>query len=264
MSQDIKDSLASRIGMLSAAVTGSSLIASAFYDWGFFFSIGIGFAEAPTTIADHLRSWLVWLPKVALTILAILLVEMSTRRIERGMTEDEIVALAPDPKKTEKSRTRPFRFLVVVAILGVIVWLIIGGPTTYIPLASGIILWFVISGWIFSHPIVNQRHSTWFQSIFHWGPPVLAFFFYMGFSSAQSAMSNSGTTHKLHIANNAVILRHFEEYLLVRNRDETIMWIRTDSVRAIEQTVERSPFPGIACYLQESWCLGSRIAKPAE
>lgn len=267
---EVKNSLISRIGIFSAAIPLASLLVSVFYDWGFFLSIGISFAEAPTTIEDHLRSGLVWLPEMSLIILANLLLEMSTRRIERGMTEEEIIASAPDPQRTKKSRARPFHFSVVVAILGIIFWLLIGGPFAWYLFLGGAIMWFVISGWIFGHPLVYQRHSAWFRSIFHWAPPTLFFFFCMGFFSTQPIMFYE-TTHKLHIENavddtrsmNVSILRHFEKYLLVRNQGE-ITWIRADNVRAIEQIIEAPFFAGIVCYYRESWCPWPQLAQPAE
>lgn len=272
MSLDNQSSLTSRVGAISAAATGASLIVSAFYDWGFFFSLGISFAEAPTTIDDHLRSWLVWLPKVSLIILGPLLVEMLTRRVEKGMTEEEIVASAPDPQRTEKSRERPLYFLVVVAVIGIISWLLFGGPLMHSAFWGGVILWFAISYWIFSHPLVSQRHPKWFHSIFYWIPPILALSFYFGFSSTNSIMKyDFEATHKLQLENvaadvrlmNVSILRHFERYLLARNQDG-IMWVKTDKVRVIQQTTEIPFFAGIVCYYRESSCPWLQAIKPAE
>ena len=260
-----------RIGILSAVIPPITLLASAFYDWGFLFSIGISFAEAPTTIADHFRSWLVWLPEVTLSIFIILLLEMSTRRIEKGMTEKEIVESTPNPEKTKKMREKPFRLIPYIAILGIIVWLFFGGHIAPVIFLS-IILWFVISNWILSHPVINQRHSMWFKYVFYWGPPTLALFFYVGSLSAQYTLSDSGTSHKLHIKNavadiqpmTATIIRYFEKYLLVRNQDGTIMWIQTDNVHTIEQITEAPFFEGVICYYRQSWCPWSQPAKSVE
>ena len=51
-----------RIGWFSGVIGSLSVIVSFVYDWGFFAALGISFADAPTTISDHIRSWLVRLP----------------------------------------------------------------------------------------------------------------------------------------------------------------------------------------------------------
>lgn len=45
---------------LTAVFASWSLVVSVAFDWGFFSALGIKFAHAPTTLSDHLSSWLVW------------------------------------------------------------------------------------------------------------------------------------------------------------------------------------------------------------
>ena len=46
------------IGALTAVVASFSLAMSFAYDWGFFSGVGVSFADAPTTLSDHLHTWL--------------------------------------------------------------------------------------------------------------------------------------------------------------------------------------------------------------
>ena len=61
-------------------VAVGSVFISIFHDWGFFFVLGASFAQAPTTIADHLQSWLVWLPGAAIAALLFPIVDFPMRR----------------------------------------------------------------------------------------------------------------------------------------------------------------------------------------
>ena len=264
MSQDIKNSLASRIGTLSAVVTGSSLVASVFYDWGFFFSIGIGFAEAPTTIADHLRSWLVWLPDAVIAGFLFLLIETLNRR--RHITKEAAEDRTSSPDSTlnwvkQSWKSPSYSLIVFLGFSGIIIWLLFGGLITPGIIFAGIICWLVTSRWIFSHPAVNQHYSPLFQGLFLWLPGLLALFFLMGLSSGQSSTVRPKITHKLHIKKStditlveAIMLRHFDRYLVIRTPDDVIRWIQSDNIHFIEQKTKKPSFVGIVCYFQESWC----------
>jgi len=50
---------------LTAVFASWSLVVSVAYDWGFFLALGTNFAQAPTTLSDHLSSWLVWATRYA-------------------------------------------------------------------------------------------------------------------------------------------------------------------------------------------------------
>ena len=83
------------LGAVFALAASVSVIVSFVYDWGFFSTLGIGFAQAPTAISDHLRSWLIWLPLVITPVLILLAHELLMSRLERGLTDEEIVESLP-------------------------------------------------------------------------------------------------------------------------------------------------------------------------
>ena len=89
-SNDLPSAL-ERVGKIMAVIASFSLIVSVFYDWGFISALGLRFSEIPTSVSDHVRSWLVWLPKVVIGVIGVLVFELLNRRIEKGMTEEEIV-----------------------------------------------------------------------------------------------------------------------------------------------------------------------------
>ena len=51
-------------GKFAAAASGLALVLSVLYDYCFLLALGLSLAEVPTTIADHVRSAIIWAPAV--------------------------------------------------------------------------------------------------------------------------------------------------------------------------------------------------------
>ena len=97
-----KRSLLERLVAVSALATSFALALSFTYDWGFFSALGISFASAPTSISDHLRTGLLWASRLVPAVLLTLVLDLLTRRIDHGLTEEEIVEASPDPERARK------------------------------------------------------------------------------------------------------------------------------------------------------------------
>ena len=82
----------------SGVLAACALILSIIYDWGFFFALNIGFIDIPTSIGDHIRSALIWLPKTLFSFFIVFAIEFINQRIERGLTEEEIILSSKKPK----------------------------------------------------------------------------------------------------------------------------------------------------------------------
>ena len=242
-----------RIGAATALIASFSLAMSFAYDWGFFSALGITFADAPTSVSDHLRSWLVWLPKVVLGAFVFLGLELLTRRIEHGKTEAELIEGSSNPAKTKKQYDRSRRVITAVFGIIIIVWLVVGHVG--FPWLAAAVCWMSFIAWVFGHPIVKQRHSPAFRLFAFVGPPLLLYFYSAGFRSAAVDPLGSTAQVELHgdsiegkpVVAHAHLLRSFENWLLVREAAGTIRWIRSDQVHGIEVSGETKPFLGLLC-----------------
>jgi hypothetical protein len=246
----------------AAVIASLGLVVSVFYDWGFYYALGLRFSEAPTSVSDHVRSWLVWLPTALFSLVCVIAFEMVTRRIEGGMTEEEIVQSAPEPARTRRNRLRPMKFLRLTAYLIIASWVLFGdlfNRGLYIGL---IIVWFALTGWVFGHPRIRARHSEAFRLILHWGPPILIWFFFSGFGDAMQRITLSkGTTSVLRIKSSqqqlpmqASIIRTFEKWILVQDSERRLLWIPVDDVAQIQSRPVRAPFRGVACWFVTALC----------
>ena len=51
------------------------------------------------------------------------------------------------------------------------------------------------------------------------------------------------------------LLRAFEKWLLIRDENKQLSWIRLDEVKRIEPLKGPNPFKGLACTISSRWCL---------
>lgn len=79
------EAYAKLFAVLVAVVPVICLVLSLFYDWSMFRAAGISFSSAPTSIADHFRTTLVWMPYVF--ILAVFVGFLYLYHVSRKATE---------------------------------------------------------------------------------------------------------------------------------------------------------------------------------
>ena len=141
-----------RIARLGAvtAIAPLSIAISFFYDWGFFFALGISFEEAPTTISDHIQSWFVWLPAIVPSALIMLAMQLLNIRIEGGMTEHEINESSSNPDLARRFR---YSALILMGFTGVpipVLWLLFGSRFSPGLIFALPVCWFMFVVWVFS------------------------------------------------------------------------------------------------------------------
>ena len=251
--------------MLSGVTAALSVVVSFIYDWGFFTALGISFEDAPTTITDHLRSWLLWLPALGVVATIAVAKELFIRRLEHGMTEDEIVEASPNPERTARARNRPYKVIAAMGPILILLWAFLGDGFFEGFLVGLAISWVAFMGWVFGHYNMWTRHPFWFRWSAFALLPVPIFFFYLGFVSIERGGLippwGSGT-YTIHVegtnksTRSVKVLRSFEKWLLVQEAD-AVVWIPVDHIRRME-VQKQEPYRGLLCTLWRSLCVPSR------
>lgn len=140
---------------------------SLFYEWGFLVALGFRFVESPTTLADHLGSWLEWLPWIAITLMSVTLFELLSQRIERGMTEEELIQTSQDPTRTRKLRTG---YKTVYKFLGPLILITYLALGDWIPLSSVAVgfafIWLTLTKFVFGIPRMTDCYSLSLKALF--------------------------------------------------------------------------------------------------
>ncbi len=267
--------LVRRLGSLSGTVVAIGAIASVVYDWGFFVALRISFEEAPTTLTDHIHSWLIWLPLATIAILFIVAQEFFLRRVERGMTEEEIVMSSPWPHMTRIIRNSPHVFISWLAIFCVVAWLLFGPRfVPFVGLCFGLMIaWFIFSTWVFSYPTIRERHSNTFAMLFRLIPPFLILMFTWGHIAATNKISSENTNYLVSI--NSVngsstknteinLIRAFDDWILIGTEDKQVAWLRLRDVTKLERIEENGQFQGIVCIFSDTLCPGELSSRQME
>lgn len=251
-----------KVWTLSGVIASISILISFIHDWGLYYELGISFAQAPTSISDHVQSWLIWLPSVVVVTFAPLAFEMLSRRIEEGRTETEIINSSSNPSKTKKFRNMPWNVIGVVGLFSLVSWILLGNYSANSFYLGTSICWLLFSRWVFGHPKVSARHSKMFKFCFAIFPLTFIVVFHLGQISAR----DFSTHYRLYTTElvftdglqreytDVEIIRSFDEWLLVRNSSNSAAWIPINHIDRIELLEQRKPFPGLLCVLSQRFC----------
>lgn len=226
------EKLPTLISLIAAFILSLSVV----YDYGFFYILGTSFSEMPTTLSDHLRSSLAWIPDTIFVIFVVFVFEMFNRRIEQGKTEEEIIQSSSTPKFTAWVRDSPkYPIIALALLLSLTLWLY---PDLSIPLwywqFSLIIIWFLLHSFLFGHERIIQRTSKEFLFASKWLPPILIFFVFNGAIAASNIKAGSGTKYVLTLDETEIIgtlARSFDKYYLIWDTEkESIRLVNTSKV----------------------------------
>ena len=252
-----------KFGSISGIVVSLSFIVSFFYNWGFFVALEIPLSEVLITNSDLIQSWLLWLPFVIIASALLLTYDLFITRVERGMTEEEIIANSSHPRFFGWFRKSPYVFIAIFSFLGFILWVLFGEIFHGGLIFGAPIIWFIFVGWSLNHIAMNNRFSEFTKSLIFWVPPVMFISFFWGFHLADSTRVVPSMSHRLVVditdskteTIHVELVRAFEVWLLVRDEDWQLSWLRLDRVRRIEPLERTSRFQGLACMFSSRWCL---------
>jgi len=237
----------------------TSLLASLVYDWGFFSALSLSFLEIPSSLSDHVRSALLWFPKVFASFGAIVVFEMLTRRIEKGMTEDEIVRTSPNPERTRKLRAGPLRMMTYMSVFAVAGYILAGSVFLHaLPLALCVI-WFTFSVWAQSAPLILARRPVAFRLAAHFVPPVIIWLYFAGYTEAVRLYETSAQPAKLTNTSSTnetvTLLRLLDKGALVKEASGAIAFRPWSEIKHLETPGKYTPAQGILCVWFHVGCL---------
>jgi len=244
------DSSGKAVGVIAAASLASSIV----YDWGFYYALNLSFSELPTSLTDHIRSSLVWAPVVAFTAFLVTIYELLTSRMEGGMTEKEIIESSADPERTRKMRSRPYKFMTIVAVIILFSYILFGESFSKgLPL-SLILVWFSFSSWANRHPRILERRPPALLFMIHWIPAFIIWMAFAGYNDARGQIKAEQPRHIVCLkeAPQAVlrtnVVRSLERGVLVKTPGErNTIFLAWPSIQTIQSKYEMEPYRGVLC-----------------
>ena len=271
-----------KLPALTAAFASWGLVASIAYDWGFFSALGIRFAHAPTTLSDHLSSWLVWatLSYTPIPFVYVIYMMIRLRReVSATLKEEEGDNGVPSSVKLFFQRMRlPYRVFFWVFPVLFLSWLLFGAPEN--PWGWLALSWIgLVAPWLTDLPeevAVSARSVV--RSInlplmlLTWVPATFFVFFGIGYGYPDRAQNDTmprayvrlqvGDPDAGSVVEETYVLRSFANWLLVQDHDRTqVDWVRTEQVDRIEVPPD-DRFPGLLCGIFGLWCSGDSGVNP--
>jgi len=240
----------SNIAETVAIAVAIGFVVSVVYDWGFVYALDLDFASFPTSTADHFRSGILWFPKLLALVLAFFAMEYQFQRIERGLTEKEIIESSSNPGAMKKFREGPWILVRWIAPIAVINYILMGGTySSLLPIMLSI-TWMSFSEWCNSAPLIQLRRSREAQLAFIFLPIIAILAFFSGYNTAIDAASRKAVDVAIDIdqSNGPIkdrVLRTFERGILILRDDSRIVLIPWDQVRSVSNQKQYAPFRGI-------------------
>lgn len=242
------DSLGKALGVIASASLGISIV----YDWGFYHALNLSFLEIPTSLTDHIRSSLMWVPLVASTAFLALILELLLGSKEPVTIEKEVIGSSSDPVRTRKIRLIILRLLTILSFTILFCYLLFGHIFFRgVPIAL-MIVWFEISFWAKRQSTFLKRKPPVILFVIHWLPPFIIWMGFAGFDQAIVLIKEESPRHivylsetpeKIHKIN---ILRTLERGIIAKiPGSKNTLFLAWPAIGKIQTSYENEPFRGI-------------------
>jgi hypothetical protein len=236
---------------LIAVSSGATLIASVAYDWGYLFALSIGFSQVPTSIGDHVRTALLWLPNTVIGLLIVSVFELATRRIEGGKTEDEIMAGMAHDSWIARFRRSPSSLFLIGAVLVLVLYTLLGDIFWEgVPVAV-VVLWACFLSWVYAHPVVRARTPRVARLVLLLGGMLLILVVGSGYAAGRRVFRD--TPHDVVTLQSGqqltvIVLRTLDKGLLVKVAGlDFATFVPWSDVRSMRSPIRRHRVQGLLC-----------------
>lgn len=245
--------------VIVGAVPGVAFVVSVVHEWMYFGVIDHELIRL-MQIGDYFSSLFKWVPGTLIAMFVGLALMYATRRVDGGMTEDELLARSPTPRFTKFLRGFEKYALRAMVFLG-IPYFVLTSPSPFFPFIgfSLSVGWVYFADWITGHARVLgwlDRRSRIAVS----GLPALAILIgtFGAFDATMTLSVPKGDREvvlKNGLAINVVLLRPLEVGLVVRQPEtEQILVYPWAEVLELRQVSKMQSMQAVGCYLFETFC----------
>lgn len=236
----------------ATVIVAIGFVVSVIYDWGFVNALGLDFAYLPTTTSDHLRSGLLWFPPLLAMVFGYAALEFHFQRVERGLTEKEIVESSSNPKWMLKFRDGPGKLMAWTAPFFVVTYALIGDAFAAVLPMTSAVAWLGFAEWCYSPPLIRQRRNRYVQLGFTFLPIIGILAFFTGYNAAVDAAIRHPTEVTIErpeplTAASGNVLRTLDKGVLLLTTSGAIQFTPWNQVMSIVNRKAYTPFRGVLC-----------------
>jgi hypothetical protein len=247
-------------GKAISLISGILLLFSVFYDYTFLSALSLSFNEVPTTLADHVRSAVIWVPPVAITLFAgyiygaamftVFMHDDRTDKDNPASAETEGAAHGGTPSISAKTKRRSLFLRTGKAVGVVMVIALVKGLFKALPGSWCYALFAFAWFWIAIYWLPRHAHFSWLSNpmnprekttaiIFILGPAAFAFVGYVGSTDGEHLQEMLEKPWKVTIKTeegiqtcNVLGLRRFSAATILVGPDSVVSVLPSDRVVA--------------------------------
>jgi hypothetical protein len=260
-------SLAEQSAKVLALLATTLLIISVCYDYTFLMAVGLTFNEIPSLTTEHVRSALLWGPYMALVIAGAALNELILRRLEDGLSEEEIRRGLSS--RAQRFRDSPPKMALAILSISTVVTFFTSTGYTWVYMAL-IIGWIVLSVSIIRHKRMGQGFTRVGGVLFGLLPVVFALVGWQGHIQGNKLLSGATPSWELTIrvgtatTKQALIgLRRFSTFAIAVDQHHFISIIPNDAILSARLLTKAAPQLSNLCRWFNRGCPQATIAPPS-
>ncbi len=223
------DRIPSLISFFGAFILSASVV----YDYWFFYMLGTNFSEMPTSLSDHLRSSLIWIPfALVLLCIALILAIFAVFR-NQGMTKGGRIQ---KHSRSALDAASPFLFKYTPWVLALFpfIGLLSGVEITIQAWGTYLLFWWVWFSSFLQDKGILENKSIGFHLAGLLIPFCLIWIAQKGMYDAQDIRGGDGTQYVFDVGGTKIVgalARSFDKYFLVWDKGkEEIVLVNTSEV----------------------------------
>lgn len=228
-----------------ALVAAALLIMSICYDFSYLQAVGLSLYDVPSLTTEHVRSAILWGPGLVLTIFCGIAYELFTRRIENGLTEEEILTRSsPAIRKFRKSADRLPKFIFSTMLIGTTLF----GTSNLWMYIAFILAWALLSISVVTHARMGAGHTRLSKLLFCLLPCVFALVGLSGYDAGTKLIAGTTPVWELTIklgtatTKQAVTgLRRFSSFAIAVDQGRYVSVIPNDAILAARRLQKVAP-----------------------
>lgn len=232
--------LAEQVGKVVAVIASLLLVVSVFFDYSFLLAIGLSFDEIPSSLSEHVRSAILWAPKLLLTGLAFFMYELFLRRVEGGKSEEELIASSPTPRFTRIFRKSGDLVIPIVGTLTAVIGPFLSNDLQWAYLLF-VLLWGGLAVSVVNHPRLGVSFSGLRARIFIILPILLSIVGLHGYQSGahmlasvtpkwEMVLRDGSTTTK----QNLLGIRRFGSFAIIVDQSKLVSVVPNDAIVSVK------------------------------
>ncbi len=227
------------------SLAAALLVVSVAYDYSFLWALGLSFDDIPSSLAEHVRSAIVWAPKLVIAALLYAAVEMFLKRVEGGLSEEELIARSPTPRFTRALRRSGDLAMAVAAALVATIGPLLSSDSQWVFL-SFLVTWGFLTLSVVQHPRLRLLFPTSPARFLLIAPIVLSMVGLYGYQAGARLMTPASPIWELTIrqADSTRILklrgmRRFSSFAIAVDEERKVSVIPHESI-LVARTLQAS------------------------